>query len=509
MRRNFTCLQKSAASLANVTEVPVTERQPAAGRRTSSTGRSLGAFLRRHGALVALVVVAAALRALAVAAIYPGIWFSDTNSYVHAAATGTVSAIRTTGYSLFVAPFYHAHSAGALIVAQHLIGLAIIVVLYAWLVRRGVSRWVAVLAVVPAALDAYLVDIEHTIMAETVFHASVVGAIVVLLWNERVGLAAAVAGGLLLGYAGVVRSPAIPFIALFALYLLLRRAGWRPLVGLCVAWAVVVGGYMTVYHAQHGVFALTQFDGRFLYAKAARFADCGKLTLPPDERALCPDPAHRLTSNAYIWGASSPIHGLPVTDDARVRDFALSAIGHEPLTYARGVGRDVAHYFEPGRRIGANDYPDTVWQFPSDPRTWAYPGYRGPIRPGHAVRKHSIDPGAYITAMASQPRLDPAASQRLHDYQALAYTPGPLLAACLLVVVLALALARGRGRVLALDGALLAACTVTSLVMVSAFSIFDYRYGLLAVILLPAAAALGATALWQRRQPQQEPAWQR
>ena len=64
MRRNFTCLQKSAASLADVTEVPVTERQPAAGRRTSSTGRSLGAFLRRHGALVALVVVAAATLAL-------------------------------------------------------------------------------------------------------------------------------------------------------------------------------------------------------------------------------------------------------------------------------------------------------------------------------------------------------------------------------------------------------------------------------------------------------------
>jgi len=72
--------------------------------------------------------------------------------------------------------------------------------------------------------------------------------------------------------------------------------------------------------------------------------------------------------------------------------------------------------------------------------------------PGHAIRKSKVAPGPYITPMVSQPRLDPAASPRLHDYQRVAHTPGPLLAACLLVVIVALVLARGRGRLLSRRG---------------------------------------------------------
>jgi hypothetical protein len=72
--------------------------------------------------------------------------------------------------------------------------------------------------------------------------------------------------------------------------------------------------------------------------------------------------------------------------------------------------------------------------------------------PGHAIRKSKVAPGQYITPMVSQPRLDPAASPRLHDYQRVAHTPGPLLAACLLVVIVALVLARGRGRLLSRRG---------------------------------------------------------
>jgi hypothetical protein len=42
---------------------------------------------------------------------------------------------------------------------------------------------------------------------------------------------------------------------------------------------------------------------------------------------------------------------------------------------------------------------------------------------------------------------------------------------------------------------------LTALLTASAFSVFDYRYGLLAIVLLPAAAALGATALCRTRNP--------
>ncbi len=473
-------------------------------RRTPVGGGALprrgpGALVRRHAALLALVAAALGLRALAVVAIYPGIWFSDSNTYIDTAATGVLSVDRVMGYSLVVAPFWQAASAGALIVAQHALGVLLVAGLYALLVRRGVARRLALLAVVPAALDAYLVHVEHTIMSETVFHAALVGALALLLWRERPGAVAALAAGALLGYAAVVRSVALPFVAIVAVYLLVRRVGWRPVAALCVGWAVVAGAYAALFAVQHGKFGFTESGGRFLYARVAPFADCSALgDLPARERALCPDPRRRMTTNWYLWGPTSPIRELPPSADGRIRDFARRVVVHQPLDYAKVVAGGVLHYFEPGRRIGANDYPVAAWQFPRDPRRWGYPGYRGPIRPGNRQRhrRHPItEPSPNVARMAGEaPRLDPGASRLLHDYQRVAYTHGPLLGLCLLVVVAALVMRRGAWR-LRLDAALLAALVLAALTIAQALSVFSYRYGLIAAVLLPVAAALGATAL--------------
>jgi hypothetical protein len=474
--------------------------RPGLGPRVAAGGRAAVALVARHWGLAVLLLLAAGLRVAALVAIYPGIWFSDGNSYVLTAATGTLSTIRVSGYSLVVAPFWHAGSAAALIELQHLLGLGIVVVLYALLLRRGVPRWLALLAVVPAALDAYLIVVEHAIMAEAVFHASLVAALAALLYRDRLDPPAAAVGGLLLGYAGVVRSLAVPFAVLFVLYLLVRRVGRRPLLAFCLAWAVAPAAYATVYKVQHGHFAFNESSGRFLYGKVAPFADCAKLGgLPADERALCPDPSDRLTTNAYLWGAASPIHGLPPSADATIRDFALRVIRKQPLSYAREVGKGFVHYFEPGHRIGGNDYTVAVWQFPADPRTWGYPGYRGPIRPGDPEqrRKHPVtEPNTYVGAMVARPSTDPGVSRALHDYQRVAYTWGPLLAACVLLVLVGLVLRRGDGR-LRLDAALLAATALTALLVSQALSLFSYRYGLILPVLLPPAAALAGASLLQ------------
>jgi hypothetical protein len=456
------------------------------------------ALVARHRGLALLLVIAAALRVAALVAVYPGIWFSDSNGYIATAATGRLSTTRVAGYALEVAPFWHAGSAAALIVFQHLLGLGIVVALYALLLRRGVPRRLALLAVVPAALDAYLIVVEHAIMSETVFHATLVGSIALLLYPERPRVAAAAAAGLLLGYAGVVRSVAVPLAVIFFVYLLARRTGWRPLLAFCLAWAVAPVAYATTFEIQHGRFAFTESNGRFLYGKVAPFADCARLgDVPADERPLCPDPGHRLTTNAYLWGKDSPIHGIATRDDPRIRRFALRVIREQPLTYAGVVAGGVLHYFEPGHRIGANDYPVSAWQFPADPRTWGYPGYRGPIRQGdpRLQRRHPIaEPNRYVGAMAGEPATSVSVSRALHDYQRIAYTWGPLLAGCLLVVVAALVLRRGDPR-LRLDAALLAATALTALLVSQALSLFSYRYGLILPILLPPAAALAGAAL--------------
>ncbi len=144
-------------------------------------------MLRRHWGLLLLLLAATALRVTAVVAIRPGTWFSDSNVYVETAATGTLSTVRPVGYSLLVAPFYWLGSAQALIVVQHLIGLALVAGLYALLLRRGAPRWVAVLGALPAGLDLYLVVVEHVMMAEAVFHAALLGTFALLLWRPEPG----------------------------------------------------------------------------------------------------------------------------------------------------------------------------------------------------------------------------------------------------------------------------------------------------------------------------------
>jgi type II secretory pathway component PulF len=93
--------------------------------------------------------------------------------------------------------------------------------------------------------------------------------------------------------------------------------------------------------------------------------------------------------------------------------------------------------------------------------------------------------------------LNPAASRILHDYQRVAYTWGPLLAACLLAVLAALVLRRGVWRQ-RLDAALLAAITLLALTVSQALSVFSYRYVMIASFGLPAAAALAVAALGSR-----------
>jgi hypothetical protein len=68
---------------------------------------------------------------------------------------------------------------------------------------------------------------------------------------------------------------------------------------------------------------------------------------------------------------------------------------------------------------------------------------------------------------------------------------------CLLVVIVALLRRRGDWR-LRLDGALLAAATLVALLTAAAASVFSYRYGLTAVVLLPPAAALSGASLLRR-----------
>src|SRR5258708_17449191 len=103
---------------------------------------------------------------------------------------------------------------GVATAVQHLLGLAMAVALYAVLVRRGIARWLAAIAVAPVLLDAYQLQMEQMIMADTWFEAIVVAGLVVLLWRPALSTAAAAAAGLILGLSADVKqigmTPVLP-----------------------------------------------------------------------------------------------------------------------------------------------------------------------------------------------------------------------------------------------------------------------------------------------------------
>ena len=240
-------VQAPVATVARVTGVEATERPLATAPQPAPAARAGVRRPWRHWPLALVLVPAVALRVLAFVAIYPGIWFTDSNGYVQVGATGDLHVDRVSGYGLLVAPFYRLGSAAGLIGTQHLLGLALVVLLYALLVHRGVFPWLAALAVAPVALDAYVLAVEHAIMSDTLFDFTVVVAVVLLLWPERPRLWVLAVAGLLLGFAGLVRSVGAPFVAVFVVYLAVRRLGWRSLVAFVVLWVAVTAAYAAMF----------------------------------------------------------------------------------------------------------------------------------------------------------------------------------------------------------------------------------------------------------------------
>src|SRR5438046_3073118 len=93
----------------------------------------------------------------------------------------------------------------AVAAVQHLLGLAMAVVIYLLLLRRGVSRWLAALAIAPVLLDAYQLQQEQAVMPGTWFAALIVAGLAILLWQPRTSWRAAVAGGIVLGTSATFR----------------------------------------------------------------------------------------------------------------------------------------------------------------------------------------------------------------------------------------------------------------------------------------------------------------
>jgi hypothetical protein len=476
----------------------VTAVEPAIAndRRVAGAAR-LAAIARRHWLILAILAPAIALRVLAMLAYKPLLLYIDSYVYLANLHRLDPTGDYPIGYDLFLRPILQLGNLAVVAAIQHLLGLGMGVAIYLLLQRRGVRRWLAALAAAPVLLDAFQVQIEHNLMADTLFQALLLAVVAVLTWRRRPGFVAAAVAGALLGMAVLVRLVGEPLVLAAVLYVALAGSGrWRRLglaVTVVACFAVPVGAYAGFYHSRTGTVGISATGGAAAYGRVVSFVDCSKLQLPSYERVLCPNQplGHRATADYLVHAPNAPRFKLqppPGMSNAQVeRDFARRVARHQPLDLVAAVGRDFAKGFAPARITFPGDVEVDHWWFPLDYPVWL-PGY--PMSEAvHAEDRYGGGGPAVWRPLA----------ELLRNYQRAGYTPGPILALALLAG-LAGALGAGRTRDRSQRAACLLYTTMGAGVLLAAASFeFSWRYQLPGLVLLPLAGALGATILFPGR----------
>ncbi|GAA2426707.1 hypothetical protein GCM10010191_44050 [Actinomadura vinacea] len=462
-----------------------------------SPGTRSRAFLTAHWPFLILLGLGVALRVLTVLGYRWAMWFPDSFEYLAGALDPEPHPARPGGYAFFLWALRPFHSFELLIVLQHLMGLGVAVMVYALLrTRFGLPGWGASLAAAPVLLDAYEVQLEHMVMSDTLFTTLIVGAVTAAMWRSKPGPKAAALAGALLAMAALTRSIALPLVVLLLLYLVVRKAGWRPVALAAAGAAVPLALYATWFQSVHDRFALTNSSGIFLYSRAMTFVDCEKFDRPPParEQVLCPvlPPEKRPASHFYIWGAKSVLRSDPSVppwfspeQEEFARGFAVRAIRAQPGDYASTVWDEL--------RIG---FSWTRPVFP-DKKTYAY--YEFGSQEGPLPNFIKADVAAFDAGRNETRIVEPYAGF-LRGYQDHVYLRGAVLAALLAAGLAAVAAGwRRRGGPALLPWSLALAMTVIPPVTV----MFDYRYQ---PPVIPLACVAAALALPRRTRPRPDTA---
>ncbi len=474
-------------------DAPTAVDHPNAGRRREA--RFLTAaleLLRRHWAIAAVLLAGLVVRVLVVLTYNPFFWFTDTPGYLKGAEILKPNGTRPWGYSAFLLVFQHLGlSLREIVVLQHLLVLGLGVLLYAFLVHRGVARWLAALAIVPLALSPLIVNIEHHLLSDPLFIILYAGAAVTLAWSDtRPGTYICALGGFLAASAAITRQVALVMALLLVAYLLVRRVGAVRVAAFVVAFAIPVTAYLFWMHETWGVWSFSTWRGKHLYARVAPIAQCDRLgTLTAQERLLCdPRPLdERPGPEGYLWvGEDAPARSLPDKVDLA---FARKVILHQPLDYLRMIGTDASQLFYPGQRQRRGE-PCVAY--------WAYPD---PLPRG--CRTDAVGKKIWATHPF---RTNESLSPLLRRYQRTDYPVGPLFLFCLLVTAVALLWRiQEPGWRLRLDAALFAVYGFGVILASIATANFSYRYSVPLYATLPIAAALAVTHLLSLRRRTAEP----
>src|SRR5262245_2457001 len=497
-------------------------RLAALARRSPALARRLPALAREHWLLAVLLVAGLVLRVLVQVAYRPALFYIDSMKYLFGAYPGN----DPPGYQILIRPVLAVADPSFLAAVQHVLGLAMAVVLYVVLQRRGVSRWLAALATAPILLDGYQLQIEQTIMPDVMFEACIVAGLAALLWQPRPRTALVVAGGLALGASATARQVGEILILPALAYLLVAVPGWRRRLAQAAIWCAafalpILAASLRNQFVIHN-FGLAPYAGGSIYGRMAAAADCAALELPPYERALCPTPQQQRNGPDWLdHQLGSPIKSfqapLGMSSSAVTSDFNHRVLFQQPTRVLTAIGKDALKLYAVNRVSLRGDTSISRWQFQTTyPQ---YPPYMT-IFSGQVLFTSFTPEGEVRWIWTAQgfgggtPAVARPLASFLRGYQlGGGYTPGPLLAfATLAGLAGTLSLARRHATTAQRDAARACLLTFTSaaaILLISDAFEFSWRYQLPALVTLPPAAALAITALFTHRRdgpPQQQAA---
>ncbi|HEY7429097.1 MAG TPA: phospholipid carrier-dependent glycosyltransferase, partial [Streptosporangiaceae bacterium] len=336
---------------------------------------------RQHWLFGLALVAALVLRILVALAFRPIMWFGgDSASYLATGLRLIPDPARVGGYGFMLWVLRPLHSFALVAGIQHLMGLAMGVLIYLLARRYGLPAWAATLATVPVLFDAYELQLESDALPDIPFAFLVVLALYLLLRSpgerrlaDTIGAAFLLGVSALLWPVGLVLLGVLLVVLLAAL--LIRRAGLVTVLAALLAGALPVAAYSAWFSVHRHQFSLTRSDGVYLWSRTMSFADCAVIRLPAGERPLCPPPGPRIAASLYIWNANSPVLAMPSGRfSARTNHlalaFALRAIAAQPGDYAAAVAHDFGLSFYWDRPV----HPDAAivdrYQFADATTAW-------------------------------------------------------------------------------------------------------------------------------------------
>ncbi|MFI6321779.1 hypothetical protein ACIBG8_29895 [Nonomuraea sp. NPDC050556] len=327
-----------------------------------------------HRVFAVVLAVAALLRVVMMLAYDTAqVYWYDSFTYMdNALHLRPPGAFHPAGYSAFLWFFRDVRVVAGV---QHALGLGIGLLIYALLRRKGLPGWGAALATVPVLFNPAFLRLEHAVLSETLLILLIVGAVTALMWEERPSPRLAAAAGLLIACAALTRTAAAPLLGLLVLFLLVRRAGPRPVVALTLAGALPLLAYAGWFAQHHGRFALSGSDGIALWARTMTFADCSVIEPSPVIKGLCPNGTVVDAASEYVWAPGASLNRLGgdrFQYNALAREFAVKAILAQPFDYLRDVASDASLAFtltpvaHPKRVVPALGYPVGSWGLPEE-----------------------------------------------------------------------------------------------------------------------------------------------